>query len=154
MNRLNSEIEIEAAEKIYTLAMKFFLSNPDVMMGVGALLRTRHVPGTGDVDCCCGVGAAFLEASKDGTFPEDQRAVCNDRSSLVPDARRVICSNGWTTDGHFYNAFDGRCQEVRDKLVAGAKTRWLEDSAMKRAAIRLVDDLLAIGVKIYDWKKA
>lgn len=151
-NSLNSPREVEAAEKIYALAMKFFLSNPDVMMGIGLLLRARVLPGGSCVDCCCGAGAAYLEASKSGEFQGNQLSECRGRSSLSNVGRQLICSNGWTTDNHFYNAFDGRCQEVRDKLDDGARTRCLEDSAMKRAAIRLVDDLTALGVKIFNQK--
>lgn len=58
------------AERIYTLAMRFFLSHPEFKMRRGCLYQTVK---QGDVvdHCCCGAGAAWLQA--DGDKEESER---------------------------------------------------------------------------------
>lgn len=127
---MNNEIEAQAAERIYALAMKFFLANPGVMMGPGRLHIKRGV-GIDKTPCCCGAGAAVLEATKqDGEY--DWSSV-DDRASLSSHGRLAICPTAWCGDRDFYNAFDIYVKEIKRGSGREA-TDDLDDSVMKRTA--------------------
>ena len=138
------------AERIYTLAMRFFLSHPEFKMRRGYLYQT--VKNEDVVDhCCCGAGAAWLQADEDKEESERIGSKLILGSSGLSSCYRadIFDEGSWARlDDHFYNAFDARILEVTENFACGSRTDRFTDSPMKRAAIRLVDDLVALGVQI------